>query len=92
MTSIRKVALACVAAVAMLPMAAGAQTRNQDTYFTFSAPIELPGTTLPAGRYLFQLADSPSNRHIVRVMSPDRQRIHTTLMAIPSVLARSAVE
>lgn len=86
MTLIRKFTLACVVATAatVLPMAAQAQPANQDTYFTFSAPVELPGATLPAGRYLFVLADSPSNRHIVRVMSEDRKKLYTTVMAIPS--------
>lgn len=87
MTSIRKVALACTfAAAAMLPLSASAQSGlpNQDTFFTFSQPVELPGTTLPAGTYLFQLADSASNRHVVRVMSQDRKTLHTTLMAIPN--------
>lgn len=87
MTLMRKFTLACVvaAAAAVLPSAARAQGPvNQDTYFTFSAPVELPGVTLPAGRYLFVLADSPSNRHVVRVMSEDRKKLYTTVMAIPS--------
>lgn len=85
MTSIRKAALACVAsALLALPLSAVAQgPRDQDTFFTFSQPVELPNTTLPAGRYLFLLVDNLSNRHLVRVMSPDRKEIHTTLMAIP---------
>lgn len=85
MYSIRKVALACVATAMMaLPLSAGAQTpRNQDTYFTFSQPVELPNTTLPAGRYFFQLMDSNSNRHIVKVMSEDRKELKATLLAIP---------
>ena len=85
MTSIRKAALACVAsAVLVLPLSAAAQgPANQDTFFTFSQEVELPGKTLPAGRYFFQLADSPSNRHIVKVMSEDRKQIHATLLAIP---------
>lgn len=86
MTSIRKAALACVTGALMaLPLTAGAQTgpRNQDTYFTFSQTVELPGTTLPAGRYFFQLMDSDSNRHVVKVMSEDRSKLHTTLLAIP---------
>ena len=85
MTLIRKAALACVAiALLALPATAAAQgLRNQDTFFTFSQSVELPNTTLPAGTYLFQLADSPSNRHIVKVMSQDRKEIHATLMAIP---------
>ena len=57
--------------------------RNQDTFFTFSQAVELPKTTLPAGTYLFQLMDSDSNRHIVKVMSQDRKQLHATLMAIP---------
>ena len=85
MTSIRKAALACVAsAVLALPLSAAAQGPvNQDTYFTFSQDVELPNKTLPAGKYLFQLADSPSNRHIVKVMSADRKEIYATLLAIP---------
>lgn len=87
MTSIRKVALACTfAAATMLPLTASAQggLPNQDTFFTFSQPVELPGTTLPAGTYLFALADGATNRHVVRVMSQDRKTLHATLLAIPN--------
>jgi DNA segregation ATPase FtsK/SpoIIIE-like protein len=87
MRSIRTGILAvAVAAVAMLPLDARAQIEpvNQDTFFTFSQPVELPGATLPAGTYLFQLVDSKSNRHIVRVLSEDRQQVHATVIAIPS--------
>jgi hypothetical protein len=85
MKSIRKAALACVASAMMvLPLTAAAQGPvNQDTFFTFSQAVELPGKTLPAGTYFFQLADSPSNRHIVKVMSQDRKELHATLLAIP---------
>src|SRR5687767_15230123 len=85
MTSIRKAALACVASTMLvLPLNATAQgPANQDTFFTFSQSVELPGKTLPAGTYFFQLADSPSNRHIVKVMSQDRKELHATLLAIP---------
>jgi len=85
MNSIRKVALACMTA-AMVTMSVNAQaqgTANQDTFFTFSQAVELPKTTLPAGTYFFQLADSASNRHIVKVMSQDRKQLLATLMAIP---------
>ena len=85
MASIRKVALACMtAAMVTISVNAGAQgPRNQDTFFTFSQAVELPKTTLPAGTYFFQLMDSDSNRHIVKVMSQDRKQLHATLMAIP---------
>jgi hypothetical protein len=85
MNSIRKVALACMtAAMVSISVNAGAQgPANQDTFFTFSQAVELPETTLPAGTYFFQLMDSPSNRHVVKVMSQDRTKLHATLMAIP---------
>src|ERR687897_1186688 len=85
MTSIRKIALACMTA-AMVTVSVNADAQgpaNQDTYFTFSQAVELPKTTLPAGTYFFQLMDSPSNRHIVKVMSQDRKELHATLLAIP---------
>ncbi len=85
MSSIRKVALACAtAAMVTISITAGAQgPRNQDTFVTVSQAVELPKTTLPAGTYFFQLMDSESNRHIVKVMSQDRKQLHATLMAIP---------
>jgi hypothetical protein len=73
--------------------AAAQQPVNQLTYFTFSAPFELPGgTTLPAGKYVFRIADSPSNRHIVHVLSEDQREMHATLMAIPAQRAEPAEE
>jgi hypothetical protein len=58
---------------------------NQITYFTFSAPFELPGgKTLPAGKYVFKIVDSPSNRHVVQIMSEDQKTMHATLLAIPA--------
>jgi LPXTG-motif cell wall-anchored protein len=57
---------------------------NQRTYFTFSAPFELPGKTLPAGTYLFRLLDSPSNRHVVQVFDKDEKEILATVLAIPA--------
>ena len=85
MNSIRKVALACMTAAMMtLSINAAAQgPANQDTFFTFSQAVELPKTTLPAGTYFFQLMDSQSNRHIVKVMDKDRKQLFATLLAIP---------
>jgi hypothetical protein len=83
-----KLFLACALAfaVSLTATTAAAQApTNQITYFTFSAPFELPGgKTLPAGKYVFKIVDSPSNRHIVQVMSEDQQTMHATLMAIPA--------
>ena len=55
---------------------------DQRTFFTFSAPVQLPGVTLPAGKYTFRLADSMANRHIVQVFNADGTKIITTLFAV----------
>ena len=87
-------ACALAFAVSLAGTSASAQEpTNQITYFTFSAPFELPGgKVLPAGKYVFRIADSQSNRHIVRVMSEDQSQMHATLFAIPAQRQEAAEE
>ena len=47
-------------------------------YITFSAPVALPGVSLPAGTYVFETPLFPSSLDIVRVSSRDRQRVYLT--------------
>ena len=78
--------LALAGAIALFAApSVSAQPTDQRTYFTFSAPFELPGgKTLPAGKYTFRVMDSPSNRHIVQVMSEDGKQMYATVLAIPA--------
>ena len=61
-----------------------AQTSDYRTYFTFSTPVTLPGVTLPAGRYLFRLADPNSSRKVVSVLSEDGKTPLAMLHTIPN--------
>ena len=82
-----KLFLGCALVAAMfVGTAAYAQgPTDQRTYFTFSAPFELPGgKTLPAGKYTFRVLDSPSNRHIIQILNQDATQVHTTVLAIPA--------
>jgi hypothetical protein len=63
---------------------AQAPDTNNTTIVTFSAPVSLPGVTLPAGSYMFKLADSQVNRNIVQVFTKDRSKILATILAIPA--------
>lgn len=54
------------------------------TFFTFSQPVTLPGVTLPAGTYLFRLADPTGSRRVVQILSEDAQRSYAMLLAIPA--------
>lgn len=66
----------------MVPRAT-ADEADQKTVFTFSAPVEIPGQVLPAGTYIFKLADSSSDRNIVQVFSEDGNHLYGTFLAIP---------
>jgi len=57
----KKVACICtVLCLALVLSAAGTQAdqHNKKTQVTFSQPVQVPGTTLPAGTYVFRLMDS----------------------------------
>src|SRR5712691_7245823 len=56
---------------------------DQRTIFTFSGPVEIPGQVLPAGTYVFKLADSSSDRNIVQVYNKDETYLYGTFLAIP---------
>lgn len=69
--------------------AAQAQPADYRTYFTFSAPVTLPGVTLPAGRYLFRLADPNSSRRVINVLSEDGKKSYAMLLSIPNQLPKA---
>jgi hypothetical protein len=78
-------ALCCAAAITVaLAPSARADEWNKKTILTFSGPVQIPGATLPAGSYVFKLADIPGNRHVVQVFDKDEKKIYTTMLAIPN--------
>jgi hypothetical protein len=80
-----------LAAVAFLPNAK-ADDWNRKTTVTFSGPVEVPGVgaqTLPAGTYVFKIADSMADRHIVQIFNEDQTHVFTTILAIPNYRLKS---
>ena len=73
MLSTRIVGLVCAVTVFVCLTAApvSAQPLDKRTLFTFSGPVALPGVTLPAGQYLFRLADPNSSSKVVQVLNAD---------------------
>lgn len=57
---------------------------NKKTIVTLSDSLEVLGTVLQPGTYVFQLADSPSDRHIVQIWTEDGQYLITTILAVPA--------
>jgi hypothetical protein len=62
---------------------------DRKTVVSFSGPVSLPGTTLPAGTYVFKLADSAANRNIVQVFDKDEAKLLTTLLAVAAERAQA---
>jgi hypothetical protein len=60
-----------------------AETRRL-TILTFSAPVQLPRMTLPAGKYRFEMADINNAAHTVRVLSEDGKKVFGTFSTIPT--------
>jgi len=78
-------ALCCAAIVTMMAAPdVRADQWNKKTILTFSGPVQVPGVTLPAGSYVFKLADLSGNRHVVQVFDKDEKKIFATLLAIPN--------
>jgi LPXTG-motif cell wall-anchored protein len=61
--------------------AAFAQPIDKRTYFTFNGPTAIPGVTLPAGQYLFRIADV-SSRNIVQVLSHDGTKAYASFFVM----------
>lgn len=62
-------------AVAALTTAVAAQGGVQErTVVTFDTPVELPGTVLPPGTYVFRMADTAS-RNVVQVLDEGEEDI-----------------
>jgi len=64
---------------------------NHKTVVTFSQPVSIPAVhkpgmgVLPAGKYVFKLLDSQSDRHIVQIFNEDQSEIYATILAIPNM-------
>jgi hypothetical protein len=85
--------VACVGALVTMLVTASTYafptTRYND--LTFSRPVALPGVTLPAGSYRFEIANPAMNQDVVRVSELRTRRVifaaHTFRIARPRGMA-----
>lgn len=64
---------------------ASAQDSNVDqrTYLTFSGPVQMPGVTLPAGKYVFRLADTALH-NVMQVFDGEEKHIIGQWFFVPA--------
>jgi len=78
-----KIAACALAFAAFTAPRAHADEWNKKTLLTFSGPVQVPGTTLPAGTYTFKLADLETNRHVVQIFDKNGSKLIATFLTVP---------
>ena len=83
---LKRMFTASVLVVLVHLMASGADafTSDKRTYFTFNQSVALPGVTLPAGTYMFRLADPDTSRRVIQVSDKDGTQSYALLLTMPA--------
>ena len=86
MQTLRGAVLVLCAVLLCVTLAPGARADQWDkkTVVTFGEDVGIPGQILPAGTYVFKLANSISDRHIVQIWNADENQLLATTMTIPN--------
>src|SRR2546423_7291347 len=88
-TMTRKTPMAAAAIIAVVLLASSTHvsaqggTANKRTFLTFSGTVQVPGATLPAGSYVFRLAD-PNAQSIWQVLDASERHVLSTFFDVPS--------
>jgi len=89
--SLLGLALCCALIMTTLAPAAHADVWNKRTYVTFPNRVEVPGGVfLEPGKYVFKLANSLSDRHIVQIFNERENHVFATILAISNQRMRPA--
>jgi hypothetical protein len=86
---VKRLASASVLVVLVFAAASGANafTSDKRTYFTFNQPVALPGVTLPAGTYMFRIADPQESRKVIQVADKKGTTSYALLHTMPAYRA-----
>ena len=73
-----------VVAVSVLAINSQASVWDKKTVLTVDQPIQVQDTYLEPGTYVFTLANTASDRHVVQIFNHDQSHLINTIMAIPN--------
>ncbi len=60
-----------------------ASSREEVTVFTFTAPVEVPGRVLPAGKYLFKVDQRDGELNVVEIKNQQENRVYGVFLVKP---------
>jgi hypothetical protein len=83
MKTLKSLALVFGVGLFLLSSSIRADVSDKKTTVTFSGPVQVANTQLPAGTYTFKLLESQSDRHIVQIFNQDETHLIATILAIP---------
>jgi len=83
MKTLKSLAIVFCVGLFVLAMSIKADEWDKKTIITFSGPVQVANTPLPAGTYTFKLLNSAADRHIVQIYNEDETHLITTVLAIP---------
>jgi hypothetical protein len=76
-------AMTLIAGVSATRVFAQGGTIDKTTYLTFSGPVQVPGATLPAGKYLFRIAN-PASPSLWQVFDASGRHLVTSFFFVPT--------
>jgi len=77
MSNIIKLTVASLVGI-LVAASVGATSIEHTNYVTFSAPVSLPGVSLAAGTYIFEVPLDTQSLDVVRVRSRDGRQVYFT--------------
>jgi len=80
----KKSMLLAALSVCWLAAPASAQPLDRRTFYTFKTPVEMPGATLPPGKYLFRFVNPDSSSGVIQVLSDADKKVWGTFFTIPT--------
>ena len=83
MRTLKSLALVFSLGLVLFATRANADEWDKLTKITFSGPVQVADTHLPAGTYTFKLLDEQSDRNIVQIFNADQTHLITTVLAMP---------
>src|ERR1700680_637848 len=78
------VVITLLAFTLIFELSAHADTLDQTTSIRFSESVEIPGRILPAGTYLFKLANIQGDRNVAQIFNADGTALYATLVTVPT--------
>jgi hypothetical protein len=76
----------------LLPSISTANDWNRLTTTVFNRPVQIPGQVLPAGIYVFKLADFSGDHNIVQIWDADQTVLLATVLGFPEYLSTGPSE